>query len=869
MKSSLPENKKRYLVIWAVLCLLVIVVGIAIPVSETCSQGLEGANQANLVHTTDELVEGRVLEFTLEAPAGTSTQIGFFFSMNGHISMSGTLRILAYDQETGTLIGGKDFPLEELTEDQFLFVGLDYAPSVLSVRMSCDAEAEGPSVWFNETTVTPGSAAMDGSSLEQSLVYNLTWTKQTHRVLQPILIGLILLLAGIGVFSAGGFAKLQRVEKKKSRDASAGFTKKRVLGLGIALLCGALLFFYLYDTKIRIAQNSTERVTILEANGETLAINEENATVSQILKPGQDSLTGFGVRFYIEEGSELTEGTMHAVVTDLTLSEVLRETDISADQFISGEYIGLLFEDSQTGVADHSYRIDLSFSEELWDSGLALMTSDEGICVNAHLYYNLFLKYYFFFFFLGVEAFLCLFWYLTFVRRARIETVFLTTVLCLGLFYNVLLTPQMVPDEANHIDMAYRYSNDLLGYESIDDTMILMRTDDAALEFTSSPSLQNYRNIFYGLFSRVQDGTMVETEVSSNTQGSLLFYAPAVLGMTIARLLGFGTVPMLLLARYLNLLVFALLEWAGMRRLPFGKLTLFVLAVLPINMQQCTSFSHDAMVHGLVFLYVCLCLEAVFSEQKLTGQRMLALEILALALIWCKSGSYAPLAMLPLLIPAAHYGGQREKWTGTAALVGIPVLAFLLKNAGTVTGIVSTTAATSVVGTSDGSTYAAGYTLSYFLSDPLELVYMIINTILDKGGFYLESLVGYKLGWVEIETSEMLVIFFLLLLLLSTLNVPGEQVCIRVRQRFWMFFLCAASAGLIVLGMLLSWTPLGYVSVEGVQGRYFLPFMPILLTACRNQLIYLRQRIDRAVMAAAVGGQIFAIAYVIRQVTTV
>ncbi|MCD8248287.1 MAG: DUF2142 domain-containing protein [Lachnospiraceae bacterium] len=869
MKDSLPGNKKQYLIIWAVLCLLIVIVGIAIPVSETCSQGLEGANQANLVHTTDELVEGRVLEFTLEAPAGTSTQIGFFFSVNGHIFPDGTLRIMAYDQESGTLVGGREFPLEELTEDQFLFVDLDYAPSILSVRMSCDADEEGPSVWLNETTVTPGSAQIDGSYLEQSLVYNLTYTVQTHRVLQPILIGLILLLAGVGVFSAGGFVRLQRVEKKKSRDMAAGFTGKRVLGLGVALLCGALLFFYLYDTKIRIAQNSTERVTLLESNGETLPVNEDNASISQILKPEQDSLTGFGVRFFIEEGSVLTEGMMHAVVTDLTMSETLCETDISAGQFISGEYIGLLFEDSQTGVADHRYRIDLRFSEELWDSGLALITSDEGLCVNAHLYYNLFLKYYFFFFFLGVEAFLCLFWYLTFVRRVRIETVFLVTVLCLGLFYNVLLTPQMVPDEAKHIDMAYRYSNELLGYESLGDTTILMRADDAAIEFTSSPSLQNYRNIFYGLFSKVQDGSMVEAEVNSNTQGSLLFYVPAVSGMTLARLLGLGTVPMLLLARYLNLLVFALLAWAGMRRLPFGKLTLFVLALLPINMQQCTSFSHDAMVHGLIFLYACLCLEAIFSERRLTGQRLLALEILALTLIWCKSGSYAPLALLPLLIPAAHYGGKREKRTGTAALIGIPVLAFLLKNAATVAGIAGTTAAMSVVGTSDGSAYAAGYTLSYFLNDPLELVYMIVNMILDKGGFYLESLVGYKLGWVEIETSEMLVIFFLFLLFLSVLNVPGEQVCIRARERFWMLLLCAASAGLIVLGMLLSWTPLGYVSVEGVQGRYFLPFMPVLLAACRSQLICLRQRIDRMVMAAAVSGQILAIAYVIRQVTTV
>ena len=265
--------------------------------------------------------------------------------------------------------------------------------------------------------------------------------------------------------------------------------------------------------------------------------------------------------------------------------------------------MGLLFENSQTGVKDHEYEIDLTFSRELWNSGLEVMTSHRNLCVNAYLYFNIFLKKFFFFMFLGVEGLICLFWYLAFVRKVRVETLFLVTVLGLGLFYNVLITPQMVPDEAKHIDMAYRYSNELLGYESLGDTTCLMRADDAAMEFTSSPSFKNYRNIYYGLFSRVQDDRMVEADINSNIEGSILFYAPAVLGMTLARLLHLGTVPMLLLARYLNLAVFALLTWLGMRRLPFGKTTLFLISVLPVNLQQCTSFSHDAMVHGILFLY--------------------------------------------------------------------------------------------------------------------------------------------------------------------------------------------------------------------------------------------------------------------------
>ena len=98
---------------------------------------------------------------------------------------------------------------------------------------------------------------------------------------------------------------------------------------------------------------------------------------------------------------------------------------------------------------------------------------------------------------------------------------------------------------------------------------------------------------------------------------------------------------------------------------------------------------------------------------------------------------------------------------------------------------------TSVAGSGSGdAVYATGYTLGYFLHDPLQLIYMIVNTILDKGGFYMESLIGYKLGWVEIETSEMLVVLFLFLLFLSILTTREEAVWINSVQRGIMIISC-------------------------------------------------------------------------------
>ena len=166
------EKKKKLLLIWTGICILVMLAGIRKPVERLCSQGLEGANQANLRSRTEELTAGKTLEFVLEPPAATVQQIGFFFTANGHDFQKGSMRILVLDDQE-VLIGGQEYALDGMTDQQFLsvpvsFAELDRIPEQLKVRIGTDVVKEGPSAWLNETTRTPGSASVDGVLLSKS-----------------------------------------------------------------------------------------------------------------------------------------------------------------------------------------------------------------------------------------------------------------------------------------------------------------------------------------------------------------------------------------------------------------------------------------------------------------------------------------------------------------------------------------------------------------------------------------------------------------------------------------------------------------------------------------------------------------------------
>ena len=898
-------NKKKWAIGYAVLCILYFVVSVAVPHDRLESRGLEGIGKPTLKLKTEEITDGTELRFEYLSEEQALSQLSFYFTADEEILSQGEILIEAYDTQTEELLGSETYDVADLGAEAFWGVTFTEEPvnrEITVVITGKDVE-KGPYVWLNTEAQTSGSSYENGEKLEQNLIYNAVYRTQVHYIRQPLLTtamlavlgGMFFLLAGRKAGNTGGTENRDREAGDFVRAKGAAgrfrnlaiwfqnFYKKyrKLLGLGLLMLIVALIFYYVYDVQIREAMNSTHREVVMRDNGELLPVTADSREMVQYYTTEEDELVGLGIRMDLSEDFA-GQGTVHAEVRDVTDAEegvLLCAADVDASTLLDGQYMGLIFDSSQSGIKGHTYEIRLEFSDELLDSGLSVIVTPAGyygenplyvngeesenrLSMNAHTYFNLFLKRYFFAMFLFAEFMAAGFYYLAFLRRCRIEKVFVFTILCLGVIYNFVLTPYMTPDESYHIDMSYRHSNTLLGIESAGENKCYKRQDDTELEFTSSPSLENYKIIYDGLFSMAENDTLVEAEATSTTEAPMIIYLPAVLGMTLARLLHLGTVPMLLLGRWFSLLGFTILTYFGMKKLPFGKTALFLLAVLPMNLQQCTSFSYDAVITGVSFLYICWCVSLAFGEKQVKATDMLGLGILGIILVYGKSGVYLPLALLIFLIPAARFGGKRVRNLCVLGLFLLPVLCFLNQNTATVSYIATTTEATATV----GSSTTAGYTIGYFLSQPLELVRMLANTLSDKTAFYLESLVGQKMGWVEIDISEVISMLFWLLLILASLKTKEEPMYIRTGQKWWIVFVCAVCAGLILAGMLLTWTPRGYVSIEGVQGRYFIPLMPALLLVLRNPRLTWERCAQRGLIYAGFIGQILAVMYLIKGV---
>lgn len=877
MKDFLKKYRKYALGAYFLLCVFYCIVKIAIPEETTIGQGLENLGRRQIVERTAYLNEGDLLSFTLPVEENPLTSIGFYLNTD-QLVLDGKLNLKVMDEETKEVLAHSQVLLQNIEVDQFVQTTVDhYTGEKVLVELSVEDCLQGPRFWLNSTTQTDAETWYNGEKIQNPLVYNAGFSVMTRNIKDAVVTALILGLFGVILTLITGEQK-----KEKLKTAPAVFeTVKRFysryrLLFGGLLTAGivAALFFYVYDTQIRIVMNTTERAEIISASSteeaEILTFSESEDEIVQIVKCKEETLTGLGVMISVPEGA-VPMGTLAARVTDLNSGEVLSENMLDMANAIDGEYINFLFTHEVNDGAAHSFEIRLTPSEELKATELGIYTNEEGdLLTQVHKYFNIFLKKYFFFMFVAAELFAVLFYWMVFVKKCKVETTVLVSLLFLGLIYNFLLLPYMAPDERTHIDMTYRYSNDLLGIPYTGNEVTLAkRVDDTKIELVENPALSNYYIVFNELLQGVQDDSLVITNTTANTYAPIFVYLPAVLGMTLARLLGFGSIAMLMLARWCNLAFFAVCVWWCMKKLPFGKMALAVIALFPMTIQQCNSFSYDAVITSILFLFSTYIICMTYEDKPIKISDAAIVSVLSGLLVYGKSGVYLPVCFAALLIPTKKFGCLWKKLAVAGSLMGIAMLSYINRNSGTVTQVMATTAETSAVGATAGNAVSMGYTVGFFLQNPWKLIQMLCNTVADKSEFYLESIVGQKMGWVEIEISRVIFVGFLVLFMISMLKVRGEKQYVTSGQKWWISIICLLSAGMILMGMLLTWTPFGHVSIEGVQGRYFTPLLLLLSLAGRNNIVLLNDNKDRGIFCGGMVLQLLAVIYLIKALVIV
>ena len=185
---------------------------------------------------------------------------------------------------------------------------------------------------------------------------------------------------------------------------------------------------------------------------------------------------------------------------------------------------------------------------------------------------------------------------------------------------------------------------------------------------------------------------------------------------------------------------------------------------------------------------------------------------------------YFPLLLMIFLIPLKLFKDRKQKILFFGIIVFIVAFVWILWQ--------RMPAPISEVSISTSPTEQLYFTLS----DPLRDLYTLGNTIWNNTDGYIGSMLG---GW---NSPYAIMCLFGLVLLIATFGNTNESISLKKGEKIFITLLCISVMVLIYAGLYITWTRAQYTIAQGIQGRYFLPILLVLLMVIENDYITLKIR---------------------------
>ena len=302
-------------------------------------------------------------------------------------------------------------------------------------------------------------------------------------------------------------------------------------------------------------------------------------------------------------------------------------------------------------------------------------------------------------------------------------------------------------------------------------------------------------------------------------------YIPAALGMGAAILMGAKPHAAIIGARFANVLIFALIGGLALWLAERGRLLLLITLSLPMTVWLAGSVSQDGLAIATAVLGAALLTRA--------GRPAFWCGCAALAVLVLQKPPFLPLAILPLVVPGGLGGLRRLAgaavvalpgllWAvAVAALVSVPLLPGQPYHPGPLWPGDPTRLFRSAI---------AGAQVTVILHHPLQVALLPVTA----DGRALPSLWLQFIGVLGQLSLRLPHAIYSLWSAAIISGMAGLAASRRAPGARWFTAAGAAlgilaSIELIFVALYLTWTPVGMARVDGIQGRYFLPLLPMLL----------------------------------------
>ncbi len=416
------------------------------------------------------------------------------------------------------------------------------------------------------------------------------------------------------------------------------------------------------------------------------------------------------------------------------------------------------------------------------------------------------------------------------------EIVFLTIGAMAGVLFIVVTPPLRGADESAHWYRAYQVSEGRLVAERRQDRVGGFLPKSLRITADDRP--------WRGAQASLRADERAFLDFRNTALYAPLPYLPQAIAIAAWRGVGVPPLTLFYLARAAGLAAALTLTLLAIRVTPLGKWTFLLLALTPMAIRQMSLVTADSVTHAACLLFIGLCLRIALvqgtrGETESTAVLGLGAFVVALSKI-----AYAPLSLLALLPQTEGDGARRAGWlrAGVAIALGVAGIAAWLWL------IRDLYAAQRIAPDAD-----PGRQLAFILVDPVSYGYVLLADVADNGVKYVWQGLGYEwtfptaLAWPHLGV----------LIVVAILDGRGEAGLGRW-TRGLLAVVAVATYVLITTMNYLAWSPIGAASVSFVQGRYYIPIVPLLLLLLSSRRLASVVPVWRLAAGATAAAVVFA-----------
>lgn len=418
-------------------------------------------------------------------------------------------------------------------------------------------------------------------------------------------------------------------------------------------------------------------------------------------------------------------------------------------------------------------------------------------------------------------------WLGSFRHGHRLSWLYVCYSLAIGLFLVLATPPFQTPDSVNHFFRAIQISEGRVLGERAGNTSG-GAIDESAVGFT---------DIFQPMAARRDVKVNAQMQARSDGRqwggaqrvvefpGTAIYpayaYLPQAITIALARAAHVSVPSTYRLTCIVDLLVSIALTVAALRLGRRTSLWIFAVGLLPSTLMLYSSVSQEVLLLPACFLLIA-ALDRACDDGKPIGYGPLLCA--AMAAVACITARPPYLGLLLLgLCPALLLAA------GSGAYSSVRRVGLLLAAVGVSISVVMACSLSAWAPVPPPRSESGQ--IAFLLHHPLEIPRIAWATLHQNARFYFESMIGV-LGWLDTHMHRDYYraagIMAAALAVVTLLERGGAARVFQRVDRLIVAFALLACLSMIFAALYVSWTPVGQRIVEGVQGRYFLPLLPLL-----------------------------------------